>query len=91
MAFDKQDSILHYYTLALAQAEKNKDKESITMMHYRFIDLYIQLKQYDSAKAILQTVILSTPPQETAQYATVAASYHEMGKFDSAQHYYNII
>lgn len=91
MAFDKQDSILHYYTLALAQAEKNKDKESITMMHYRFIDLYIQLKQYDSAKAILQTVILSTPPQETAQYATVAASYHEMGKFDSAQHYYNIM
>ena len=24
-------------------------------------------------------------------YATVAASYHEMGKFDSAQHYYNIM
>lgn len=87
MAFDKPDSVKYYYILAQTQAENSKDKQLITMMHYCLIDLYTQLKQYDLAEATLK----NTPPQGTAQYSIVAALYHEMGKLDSAQHYYNIM
>lgn len=89
MAFDRQDSTQHYYKLAQIQAEKSMDKELLTMIYYRFIDLYTQLKQYDSAQAALQTAMRSGTPQTSDKYATIADLYLQTGKLDSARYYYH--
>lgn len=89
MAYDQHDSILHYYKLAQAKAEESDNKELLTMIYYRFIDLYTQLKQYDLAQAILQTAMCSDAPQTLGRYATIADLYLQMEKLDSANYYYH--
>lgn len=91
MALGNTDSTLFYYQTALSKAESIKDKLLIKTIHYRLIDLYTQLKQYNSAQSILQTSMSSTAPKKLGEYATIADLYFQMGKLDSAKHYYNVM
>lgn len=83
------DSALFYYQRAEEQAEKIGDKKLVNRAQSSLISLYIQLKEYDSAKITLDALDNSQLPNQIATCAIAANLYYLTGKKDSAIYYYN--
>lgn len=89
--FGNADSALYYYQIAYKQADKIRDKKLMDKAQSSLADIYIQLKQYDSAMASLQSLDSPKPTQLIGRYATIADIYYGTGKLDSATYYYKSI
>lgn len=89
--FGNADSASYYYQAAYKQAVKIKDKKLMDKAQSSLADIYIQLKQYDSAMTSLQSLDYPKPTQLIGRYATIADIYYGTGKLDSATYYYKSI
>lgn len=83
------DSSLYYYQKAYEQAEISGNAEYTDNVKQLLVSLYIQLKQFDLAKATLQSIINPSAQNQTAIYSIAANLYHKTEQIDSAKFYYH--
>lgn len=87
-AFGNADSAMYYYQEAYKLAKKDGSKELIDRAQSSLIDLFTQLKQYDLAKAALQSLDTPKPHEQIASYANAADFFYHIENLDSATYYY---
>lgn len=84
----KMDSTMYYYQAAYNIAKEDGRKELIDRAQRSLVDLFTQLKQYDSAKAALQSLGTPKPHEQIAYNSIVADLFLQSGNLDSATYYY---
>lgn len=83
------DSSLYYYKKSYDLACILKEYSLMNMVQNQMAGLYIQLGEYDLAKAILLPSLNNiNRGSKSAIYSMVSKLYHEMGNEDSALYYY---
>lgn len=87
-ALNKVDSSLYYYKAAYALAEKLNNQQYMNVIQGELADLYIQLKDYDEARKILQAPLHNVErSNQSAIYSISADLYYNDNKTDSATLY----
>lgn len=82
------DSAMFYYQKANQIAKESGKKRLIDKAQSSLIDLFTQLKQYDSARIALQTLSVSEPHTQIAYNSIVADLFLQTENLDSAKYYY---
>lgn len=87
---NEADSALHYYRQAYDLAAILQHRRLMNMVENQMASLYIELKQYDLAKRLLQPSLNNLHrPSKSAVYSIASKLYHRTGDMDSARYYYN--
>lgn len=88
IAFGNTDSAMYYCQKAYKLAKEVGNKRLIDKTQGSLIDLYTQLKQYDLAKAALQSLDAPKPHEQIALYSIAAEFFYQTEHIDSATYYY---
>lgn len=86
---NKIDSTLCYYQRAYQLAQDIGQQELADMAQNQLASLYIQLGEYDRAKAALAPSLRQQHPADRSGIYSIASElYHRTGQIDSAVYYY---
>lgn len=83
------DSTLCYYKSTYQLAKKINNKNLMNDVQSLLASLYIQLKDYDSATKVLNSLPNSQIRNPSAIYSIRAKLYYQTGQMDSASHLFN--